>query len=69
MTSNVKQAIHCDEALGFSPPHLLYPSIYDNRFPIMSLDYIRGIVSGKKARYVDPDHAVDLDLVYGELAN
>ncbi|KAI9636172.1 uncharacterized protein MKK02DRAFT_27644 [Dioszegia hungarica] len=30
----------------------------------MSLDYIRGIVSGKKARYVDPDHAVDLDLVY-----
>lgn len=32
----------------------------------MSLDYVRGIVSGKKARYVDPDHAVDLDLVYGK---
>lgn len=35
----------------------------------MSLDYVRGIVSGKKARYVDPDHSVDLDLVYGELPN
>ena len=30
----------------------------------MSLDYVRGIVSGHKARYVDPDSAVDLDLVY-----
>ena len=30
----------------------------------MSLDYVRQIVSGHKARYVDPDSAVDLDLVY-----
>lgn len=30
----------------------------------MSLDYVRQIVSGHKARYVDPEGAVDLDLVY-----
>lgn len=30
----------------------------------MSLDYVRQIVSGNKARYVDADSAVDLDLVY-----
>jgi phosphatidylinositol-3,4,5-trisphosphate 3-phosphatase/dual-specificity protein phosphatase PTEN len=35
----------------------------------MSLDYVRGIVSGKKARYVDPDHSVDLDLVYGRYSS
>ncbi|KAK8847604.1 hypothetical protein IAR55_005463 [Kwoniella newhampshirensis] len=30
----------------------------------MSFDYVRKIVSGGKARYVDPAAAVDLDLVY-----
>ncbi|WRT64569.1 uncharacterized protein IL334_001501 [Kwoniella shivajii] len=30
----------------------------------MSFDYVRKIVSGKKARFIDPDNAVNLDLVY-----
>ncbi|WVR04807.1 hypothetical protein IAU60_001819 [Kwoniella sp. DSM 27419] len=30
----------------------------------MSFDYIRKIVSGKKARFIDPENAVNLDLVY-----
>ena len=33
---------------------------------IMSFDYLRQVVSGKKARYVDRENSVDLDLVYGE---
>lgn len=33
----------------------------------MPLDYVRKIVSGKKARFQDEETAVDLDLVYGEL--
>ena len=32
----------------------------------MSLDYIRKIVSGKKARFVDKAAQVNLDLVYGK---
>ena len=32
----------------------------------MSLDYVRKIVSGKKARFVDTEMSVNLDLVYGE---
>ena len=31
----------------------------------MSLDYVRKLVSGKKARFVDAENAVNLDLVYG----
>ncbi|WWC86688.1 uncharacterized protein L201_001565 [Kwoniella dendrophila CBS 6074] len=30
----------------------------------MSFDYVRKIVSGNKARFIDPDNAVNLDLVY-----
>ncbi|WWC59678.1 uncharacterized protein I303_102240 [Kwoniella dejecticola CBS 10117] len=30
----------------------------------MSFDYVRKIVSGKKARFIDPENAVNLDLVY-----
>lgn len=30
----------------------------------MSLDYIRQVVSGNKARYVDAESNIDLDLVY-----
>lgn len=33
----------------------------------MSLDYVRKLVSGNKARFVDSETAVDLDLVYGKL--
>lgn len=32
----------------------------------MSFDYIRKLVSGNKARFIDPEAAVNLDLVYGE---
>jgi len=35
----------------------------------MSLDYVRQLVSGKKARFVDSENAVNLDLVYGEHVN
>jgi phosphatidylinositol-3,4,5-trisphosphate 3-phosphatase/dual-specificity protein phosphatase PTEN len=31
----------------------------------MALDYVRQVVSGNKARFVDRENAVDLDLVYG----
>ena len=31
----------------------------------MSFDYVRKMVSGSKARFVDTETAVDLDLVYG----
>ncbi|WWC68147.1 uncharacterized protein I206_102070 [Kwoniella pini CBS 10737] len=30
----------------------------------MSFDYVRKIVSGKKARFIDPENAANLDLVY-----
>lgn len=30
----------------------------------MSFDYIRKLVSGNKARFIDPEAAVNLDLVY-----
>jgi hypothetical protein len=33
----------------------------------MSLDYVRKLVSGKKARFIDAENAVNLDLVYGPL--
>jgi hypothetical protein len=44
----------------------ILPGIYsiDQVSGTMSLDYVRQIVSGHKARYVDPEGAVDLDLVY-----
>lgn len=35
---------------------------------IMSFDYIRKLVSGNKARFVDPEAAVNLDLVYGKFS-
>lgn len=34
----------------------------------MSFDYIRKLVSGNKARFVDPETAVNLDLVYGKFS-
>lgn len=35
----------------------------------MSFDYVRKTVSGGKARFVDDETAVDLDLVYGTLSH
>lgn len=64
MTSHSAEPVQTNPALLLL--RLLQHSIHLN---IMSLDYIRGVVSGKKARYVDPDHAVDLDLVYGEFGS
>ena len=34
----------------------------------MSMNYVRKVVSGGKARFVDQEAAVDLDLVYGKLS-
>lgn len=34
----------------------------------MSFDYIRKLVSGNKARFIDPEAAVNLDLVYGKFS-
>lgn len=56
------------ESQGHSPPaQVELPEGYFDLIvaPVMSLDHVRKIVSGGKARFIEPETATNLDLVYG----
>jgi hypothetical protein len=47
-------------------PFVVHTAFSSLKHSNMPLDYVRTLVSGKKARFVDSENAINLDLVYGE---